>query len=1024
MAVVWLARDLRHGRRVAVKLLKPDLLAGTGHGRFLREIGFLAELSHPNILPLFDSGEARDLSTGVSVPFFTMPYAPDDTLRERLLAQDRLTLDETVGIVRDVAAGLDYAHAAGIVHRDIKPGNILLAGDRAVVADFGIARAVDAAVGMNVTEDGARIGTPHYLAPESPADARSDQYSLACVVHEMLTGNPPFEGNAPAAVLARHLVDPPPSMTKSWPACPPGVDAAVRRALAKDPGERFRSAGEFARVLESAARGEPISAETMRLVAPPRRKLDWRAVAGVAVALLAALAIWLVMPGAGAGGGGALDSTRYVILQGGAGGSGVEDEMLRDALLRWNGISVVDPFQAREVIARRRGDGAMRPAVASAIATRLGAGRYVLREVTRSGDSSHVRLAVYETATNRLLGEHSAVLPGGTAMSPEALRLLADSALLGRLGSPPGGTALGGSASLPAVEAFARGGEAIGQWDLPAAEAAFADALRYDAAYPQATVWLALVRSWLDAPVATWQPLAVRSGAGAERLSVRDREIASALLARSQGDMASACGRWRELGARFPNDFVPQYGLADCLVNDNVVVRDAGSRSGWSFRTNFAEASDAYNRAFALFPRIYRSLEPDAPVSIRSVYQARYKIQRGGRAAAPDTGLFLAQATLDGDSIAFVPLPAAAVMSGDPSTVPLPASVEGASRLLRARHYDAVAAWLQASPEKAAPLAAMAEALELLGDRSAVDTLRRARAITRDPIEVYRIAVAEAFLRLRMSIPDDVRGMQAARAMADSLLFVSAPSGQPFERAALAALTGRGALAVELWGRPELTGRLDVAPYLAGDAPALVATAAMGGPVDSIAVLERRVTASIDREFADPDRLGEQMRWLAPAATYAWPHFVARSLQALRHHGDPVLDAAAAAAVGDSAGVLAALNNYTAYRAKSGQNTVTLDALPAEAQLRWAAGDRVGALGLLDGTLGTLFGRGPNVLHDPLEAAGLVRAAALRARYADDMGEHELASKWNTVVRILWSEMDPALAPVVGGAAEVSKTTR
>ena len=271
MAVVWLARDLRLGRNVAVKLLKPDLLAGTGHGRFLREIGYLATLSHPNILPLFDSGEARDESTGVGVPFFTMPYIAGETLRERLAAQAPLPLDEAVAIVTDVAAGLDFAHAAGIVHRDIKPGNILLAAGRAVVADFGIARAVDAAVGgMHMTEDGARIGTPHYLAPESPADARSDQYALACVVHEMLTGAPPFEGNTPASVLARHLLDPPPSIAATWPRCPPGVDAAVRRALAKDPDQRFRSAGEFATVLGKAARGEPISAETMRtLTAAP-----------------------------------------------------------------------------------------------------------------------------------------------------------------------------------------------------------------------------------------------------------------------------------------------------------------------------------------------------------------------------------------------------------------------------------------------------------------------------------------------------------------------------------------------------------------------------------------------------------------------------------------------------------------------------------------------------------------------------------------------------------------------------------
>lgn len=355
--------------------------------------------------------------------------------------------------------------------------------------------------------------------------------------------------------------------------------------------------------------------------------------------------------------------------------------MLRDALLRWNGISVVDPFQAREVIARRRGDGVMRPAVASAIATRLGAGPYVLREVTRSGDSSHVRLAVYETATNRLVGEHSAVLPGGAAMSPDILRLLADSALLGRLGSPPGGTSLGGSTSLPAVEAFARGGQAIGQWNLPGAEAAFTAALRYDAAYPQATVWLALVRSWLDGPVSTWQPLAVRSGAVVERLSARDREIATALLARSENDMASACGHWRALGARFPNDFVPQYGLVDCLVHDSAVVRDPSSRSGYRFRANFGEASQAYGRAFALFAPIYRSLEPDAPGSVRLVIQAPYMNRRAGRAVA-----FVAEATLEGDTIAFVPLPLLAVMAGDESTIPPPGSVDGAGRRLQRRH--------------------------------------------------------------------------------------------------------------------------------------------------------------------------------------------------------------------------------------------------------------------------------------------------------------------------------------------------
>jgi hypothetical protein len=1031
MAVVWLAEDLRHGRRVAVKLLRPELLVGKGHHRFLREIGILSELNHPNILPLLDSGEASEFATGVAVPFFTMPYVAGETLRDRLEARGRLPLDEVVAMVADVAAALDHAHAAGIVHRDIKPANLLFSGGRAVVADFGIARAVDAAIGGDgITETGARIGTPRYLAPESEADGRADQYALACVVFEALSGSPPFTGDSVASLMAKHIMEPPPSLRTGWPECPPGLDNAIRRALAKSPDERFPTVREFAAALDAGAKGggdlrEAMATSVVTADALPR---PWRvpvAALGVVTALLFG---WALVSGRGVTDGAALDaldSTRYVILPGAGTPAGeVEEELLRDALRRWSGITIVDPFQARAVIARELGTGVMSPAIASAIATKLGAGRYVLRESMVRGDSTRLRLALYSTAANRLIGERAATLPLDAPLPPGLLEQLADTLVLSQLGAPPAGTSLGGSASLPALQAFAHGGAALGEWRLSEAERAFAAALRHDPSYAPAALWLALVRSWLDAPPAGWRSPAERALAAADGLSARDRAIATALRARAAGDFAAACDGWRGLGAQYPRDFVAQYGLADCLVHDVGVLPDRASRSGWRFRASWREANEAYGRAFALFPPIYRSLEAGAPGAARIVYQARYAELRFGRAVSPDTGTFTAHATLEGDTVAFVPMRTSAVTAGDPVTIPPAGSVEGAAHALRRQHYEAVTAWLDAAPDQPQPLAAMAEVLERMGDRTALDTLRRARTLAVDPDLAFRLAAAEVWMALRAALPDDMDGLRRARLLADSLLASRTSLRDfPFERAALAALTGRGALATALWRQPELTARLDVPPYLVGDAPALQVMAAMGGPADSVLLLERRVATAIDREFAGADRAGDRLRWLAPAAAYAYPHVVLRSLTTLRGTGDPIVDAAAAMLERDSAAVRDVLAPYTAYRARVGRSDLTLDALPTEARLRWESGDRDGALALLDANLGTLFGRdllGEKV--SPLDAAGLVRAAALRARCAAALGDAAGARRWAMVVQALWSDADPALASIMGEAAAKSGT--
>src|SRR5256884_3545141 len=252
MAAVYLAQDRKHHRPVAIKVLKPELAAALGPERFLREIDTAARLTHPHILPLHDSGEAAGLL------YYVMPYVEGETLRDRLEREGQLPLEEAVRITREVASALSYAHSHDVVHRDIKPENILLSGGEAVVADFGIARAITQAAGTRLTETGIRVGTPAYMSPEQasgggPLDGRSDVYSLACVLYEMLVGEPPYTGPSAQVVIAKRFTDPVPSVRRLRETIPPAIDAAVSQALAKAPADRFVSAAQVAEALTASA---------------------------------------------------------------------------------------------------------------------------------------------------------------------------------------------------------------------------------------------------------------------------------------------------------------------------------------------------------------------------------------------------------------------------------------------------------------------------------------------------------------------------------------------------------------------------------------------------------------------------------------------------------------------------------------------------------------------------------------------------------------------------------------------------
>jgi serine/threonine-protein kinase len=291
MATVYLGQDLRHDRRVAFKVLKPELAAVVGAERFLAEIRTTANLQHPHILPLFDSGEIGGFL------FYVMPYVEGESLRELLDRENQLPVDQAVRIATDVAEALDYAHRQGVVHRDIKPANLLLLDGNPLLADFGIALALGAAGAGRLTETGLSLGTPHYMSPEqatgdfnvSPA---ADIYALGCVLFEMLGGEPPFTGPNAQAVLARVITEEPGSVKRHRPSVPANVDAAIRKALEKLPADRFRGGQDFATALSRPEfrHGEKTESGVggaSRMRAPLTLGLS------AAVVILSLLSIWL-----------------------------------------------------------------------------------------------------------------------------------------------------------------------------------------------------------------------------------------------------------------------------------------------------------------------------------------------------------------------------------------------------------------------------------------------------------------------------------------------------------------------------------------------------------------------------------------------------------------------------------------------------------------------------------------------------------------------------------------------------------
>ena len=568
MATVYLARDLRHDRLVAIKILRRELAMSMGSERFLREIGIAARLSHPNILALHDSGEADGCLC------YVMPYVEGDSLRERLERHGALPIEDALRIAREVGEALAYAHRHGIVHRDIKPENILIAEGHAVVSDFGIARAIDAAGGGRMTTTGVVIGTPAYMSPEQATggdvDARSDLYSLACVVYEMLSGEPPHRGPTPAAVLVQRLSLPAPSVRATRDQVPEIVDQAIRTALAPEPADRFASVSDFLRAIEPATPPVTGASAVAARRTRPRRRL---AAAGLAIAAALALGLLLVRDGAPAPA-----ATRLAILpfaiRGDSGfeylGEGIVDLLAR-SLDGAGAIRTVDPGTVLSAVGRDQ--PVLDPERCHAVARRVGAGNYLFGSIHAVGGRLRIQAGFYDARPEEPGNALSQLDVEGDALEVLALVDRLAARLLAERGETPGRlfrAATLTTQSLPALKSFLTAEHTLrsGPGGIDSAIAGFQRAVGEDSTFALAYYRLAVAAGWQlrheMASAATAAALRHSS-----RLAERDRRLLQAYGAYRQGLVSEAEPAFRELVRDDPDDLEAAFQLADLLAHYN-----------------------------------------------------------------------------------------------------------------------------------------------------------------------------------------------------------------------------------------------------------------------------------------------------------------------------------------------------------------------------------------------------------------------------------------------------------------------
>jgi tRNA A-37 threonylcarbamoyl transferase component Bud32 len=1011
-ATVYLAHDVRHERLVAIKVLHPELSHALGAQRFLREIKLTASLQHPHILPIHDSGQAD------AQLYYVMPYVEGESLRQRLGADNRLSIEEAVRIGREVAGALAYAHERGVVHRDIKPENILFSGGHAVLADFGIARAINRA-SEKITQQGTITGTPAYMSPEQARDrdfdGRSDVYSLACVLYEAIAGVPPFSGDTPQQLLSQRIVKTPPPLRQFRYDVPAPIETVIAKALAISPDDRYDDARGFSAAL-SAAIGNSGETLTERPRRRPLSRNPWAWAAGVTLLVAGGAA---TSPRARDGIDvltRRVDRSAYAVLPFqyvGADAPSHDAEPVAngvyDAMRRWDGLHLASDMSVSDAV-RRQGVDSLTLADVARVARLVHAGRAVWGRVRITGDSLVLRAGVYDALTGESVRQVTRVVRPLRAGAVDAIDFKAVASDLLRVARPAALSALAdrGTSSFAAWQAFDRGILALGRWDLGSATTGFEDALVADPGYPQANLWLAQVKFWSGAPLKEWAPAIIAADRGRVALDVREQTLADALGAIAQNDHPRGCRAYDALRARDSLDAVVWLGLAMCEGRDETVIPSVRSASGWAFRGSTERAWRAVTRAVEIEPESFAVVTYDWLQHIAPVENNRLRI---GHSAS---GAFAAVPTLVGRSVEYTPYP-----MGQFAGAHWPAGYDAALRFDRDRMLGLLQLVTSRSPENANAFEALASLLETRdeitgtpdGRYSALTALERARGLATAPAQRLRLAVAD--VRLHLKLGDFARSASTA----DSVL--RSPGDTSVERASLlaglAAYTGHAALAA----RYQRLGTIrqyhgDVAIPAAEEAlSALLMRAALGICDDSIAMLAASVERTLGSYVGASDRTRMRDQLLERPLMLAGPCSGGRTSLRIGTPMTPVMRAQQLAANDDRAGVRRMLDSMQQDRRDLRPGSIAFDYLLQEAWLRDVSGDPAGAAAALDVILSALPTLSTYVVTEPVMAASIGRGMAYRADLAARLNDPSTAALWAGRVLTVWARADANLQPTL-----------
>ncbi|MBA2688242.1 MAG: protein kinase [Gemmatimonadaceae bacterium] len=1001
-ATVYLANDSKQDREIALKVLDPELANAIGSKRFMQEIHITSRLQHPHILPIHDSGQWNGLL------YYTLPFVAGESLRSRLEREKQLPIDECVQLTCNVASALGHAHSKGVIHRDVKPENILLSDGHALVADFGIARATENRTAERLTSSGLIVGTSQYMSPEQASgereiDARSDIYSLGCVLYEMLAGVEPFVGPNVQAIIAQRFTHSPRPVSMFRPTVPQHLESALRKALEISAADRFQTMKEFAAALPSTSTPSGDRRRPGRALRDAFRTTTGKVGFAAATVFAAALAVAavntsslriLLKPAV------QLDSSLYLVLPIADANGKVSEraqqaaDAVMERMVAFN-VPLASEAKLAEAIEDFGNPGGTPGALK--VATAVGAGNLIWLRPDASLNGMTLKLVDVRT---------------GKDISTTSSTAL-DSALVYRMLREPTwpAAAIGGDGltkSYSAWHAYGRGHAALKQWNLERAEAEFALAERNDPAFVPPRLWSAQLTAWKHAPELKdkWVHDATMAAAAAKQLSPRDATVALALHAIAEEDFPAACAHYRSLTQRDSMDFAGWYGLGECQMQDKRVVPSRSSSSGFVFRTSYANAAADYFRAISIDPGVYLITSLDIMTHLLPV-----SASTGRRGQDAGGNHYAAWPSVINDTIGFVPYPLSEF-----SRLTRNAANNAALERNNEKLFEFANSWARVDSLNADAFEALAFMLEVRGDVAgragagvtASEALQKATKLSTNDRQRIRIIGSEIRMRIKRY------EFAAADRLADSLLTKAQMNrGEP-DLMSSAAMSGRiqrfarEAEASHIW-LPIGYAAIGAPSALLATSADLFARASLGDCTSALKQSESQLRSQME-SYLTPDKREPALHILASRSlSLATPCTNGVSATRIAKPENALTRAQLQFGKGNATAARLILDSLQRNRANMRPGDLSLDHTYQEAWLRAAVGDSAGAARQLDLALDALPVLSASALRQPAASAALGRSMILRANLAAKAGDRTKASRWAASVLALWKHADKEL---------------